>query len=536
MPDNDFLSDDEIIDLTELELIESGDNAKSAAGAAAYARGAKTSVSSGMDDDFESFLAAAENGDGHQAPKAVNADEELDMSAMGDIDNLLESLNVPEQPKPSAPPSKPSAPPQPTDDNLDNLLDDLLSANGDSQQRPTPSPDRSAPPVTKNEADDLMDSLDTELSNILDEAESSPASKMNEQTGANAQLPPLDEPSPEDSATVIHVNDHSSIEQEEPGVPPMEDFPQTGITAKGGPEIISHVITEDANSAAPATHGPYPVQPLEEKTLSSEMLSSICNGILRAQESNTGEALRNFAHTLGSQSAHIENLIKNVDKISEALQQSERELSIAREKLARIEQNWGEKKDVSDLFVTGTEQNSGFLNLLASAVKKGLENNPAVQLSGVLSERLQTAETQIGDILNQLDSLSSRFDPLQATIGELINNADSSTNDELTARIQSLETQESGILTKFASLEGQIDALQAGVNAAPAQPSEEFENLLNRIEKLEKQENGINARLDVIEQRLDELEPRFNEGIEKAAARAVAKILHEEISRLTGQS
>ena len=121
---------DDIIDLTE--LIERGD----AAPAADTAAPAADFDQPGSDDaEIEALLAQMDASDGASisrgpaapldapapgpapaAPAAplVDPNEQLDMSDMGDIDNLLASLDIPPQPQASAPAAPAPAPAPPT--------------------------------------------------------------------------------------------------------------------------------------------------------------------------------------------------------------------------------------------------------------------------------------------------------------------------------------------------------------------------------------------------------------------------------------
>lgn len=153
MANKDVEFEEDIIDLTE--LIESGDRGDG--------RTPQQQSRAPADDDFSALL------EEKTAAGNFDPDEQLDMSGMGGIDNLLESLDIPPQPREGA---KQAA--TPPGDELDSVLDDLLAAAPPKQAAPAmpeldmpppqPAPARSAPAPEAGghdaDLDDLLSSFD----------------------------------------------------------------------------------------------------------------------------------------------------------------------------------------------------------------------------------------------------------------------------------------------------------------------------------------------------------------------------------------
>ncbi|MDE7372134.1 MAG: hypothetical protein K2N07_10440, partial [Desulfovibrio sp.] len=159
---------EDIIDLTE--LIERGDAAPAADAGA---------QPDNEDAEIEALLAQMDASDGASfskgpaapldapAPGAapvVDPNEQLDMSDMGDIDNLLASLDIPPQPQESAaaaaaPAATAAAPQAAMPQDLDAAMDELLGGS-------TPPP--AAPATAPAEASDTMlQDLDAAMDELL---------------------------------------------------------------------------------------------------------------------------------------------------------------------------------------------------------------------------------------------------------------------------------------------------------------------------------------------------------------------------------
>ncbi len=245
-------SSEEIIDLTE--LIEKG------GAEAPYASRKVQAQVHHDDDDIEALLADMDAGD--VAPKSasgkVDANENLDMSNMGGIDDLLESLDIPPQP------DSPSEAPTP----LDNAVDDLMT-NGNGK------PKNNATPKQASFADDL-DAL-------LDEPEPKPAKKAQNKDDLDSALDDLftslnekpGEPQKASKAAPSPVDDDlddilSSID--EPAMPrsaPAKtvakpspaDFPDDLDDLLNGTELPNPIPDEALAEREPEPAKPEPVKP-----------------------------------------------------------------------------------------------------------------------------------------------------------------------------------------------------------------------------------------------------------------------------------
>lgn len=235
MANKDVDFEEDIIDLTE--LIESGDRGDG--------RAPQQQARPPADDDFSSILE-------EQAAGTLDPDEQLDMSGMGGIDNLLESLDIPPQPQGGA---KQAAPPP--GDELDSVLDDLLAASPPKQAaRPMPELDMPAPEPAPRAAsapassgieadlDDLLSSFDdapqvkkkapdAELDDLLGEAAPPAATRNNaapeagldellgEATPSGDQLAPA---AHEDPGLAADLDDIlGDVELPSPPAPPVEE-------------------------------------------------------------------------------------------------------------------------------------------------------------------------------------------------------------------------------------------------------------------------------------------------------------------------
>lgn len=555
MADKNFPDDDEIFELTD--LIESG-TATQAGGAAAYAKAASAA------NNFESFLSDLNDDD---TDSAVDANEKLDMSSMGDIEDLLDSFDIPAQPA-SAPASKPSpvpkaAPepePKPTPesaaptDELDSLLDDWLDPDKGAAKPAPPSPDPGSAEI------------DADLNSILNESEDltdAASPEEPEHIVTSSGVEDIDLPEPPDfdnlssSASPAEEEILTEIEETFPDIPVMEKAGAQGST----PENIASVPS-----------GVYSVQPMREMGVAPEMLANICGGIVKAQGTATEEALRDFAHKLGHQEGDLENLEKRVEELANALKESGRELAETKSQLALLEKN---SHGLEELFSEGTPLNSGFMKLVAAVVGKALENGKEPVQNEALEAKLRQFEEDLAPARENLDNLAARLEVLEAERGErqeqdsqplellrenldglrtlfepvpdglrvlgerisqLENDAAAPVNidaTEILARLDRMEGQEAAILAKFAGVEGRLDSLESGLGEAMLKIDEmAAADIGERLDNVVHVQKSINARIDALEKRLDDLEPRFNADIEKAAAKVVVKILHEEIAGL----
>lgn len=576
MANKNLPSDDEIIDLTE--LIESGSGNTPAQGASAYAKAA----SAQDDSDFETLLAGMDTGMGDQQDKTeVNADEQLDMSAMGDIDSLLDSFDIPAQPKEKPKPRpapEPAAPPSAGNDDLDSVLDDLLNPASGAKAKVTR--EQSAEAGISDTPS--LSELDADLNDILIDAEALIPESPQKNTVPKPDLsaggpdidfeipePPISEPVSTAEAP-SPLNDLGFLDLEEEkvtGAPSDHVLPE--------PAAVSHIINPVDNPTSSVS-----VQPLADSPVSGEMLASICGGIIKAQAGVTEETLRDLTHKLGVQSGLVEEMSKRLEALSAALRENERELADTREKLAALESSAPGAGTVNELVSEGTDLHNGFMGLISAAVGKAMENNapqpemaiqpvldrlsflensrlPLTENLAALEKRLVNLETSLEqkdkeaedtalaelqssqvEIDNRLTALAdgqndiaARFASLDAQVQPLANVSLDFTDVE--SRLAALEGHESGLLAKFAGIEGRLDTLENGLSEVSLKlDTIAIPDLPERLQALLIAEKSAAERLDVLEKRIDALDPKFNEDVEKAAAKAVVKILHEEIGRL----
>ena len=155
-----------------------------------------------------------------------------------------------------------------------------------------------------------------------------------------------------------------------------------------------------------------------------------------------------------------------------------------------------------------------------------------------LEEQVQalpaTEDTASGSMAGAPDSvlLMESMERLSALEGE---------RQEMLQRLDSLESQTGGshsdgtllmeTVERLTHLEEQVQALQdapAASGEAPATADSE------RVARLEEERRILAQRVEALEHQLGDLMTDFDKYVEKAAAAAAARILHEEIRRLMG--
>lgn len=449
-------ADEEIIDLTE--LIETGDSNAKSVGPKAYASAAAGVSADSGGDDFEDLLSSAVGKSGSsESSHPFDADEQLDMSGMGDIDNLLESLDIPVQPEsgPAAAetPAKPAPAPAPpaakkeapaaesSFADLDSVLDDLLGDPLESSETGRQaSPAEEAPvnePVASHEEN--LSELDSDLDSILMEADQMSPDMA---TSSQNQEPELSETFAPDQLP----DAPEKQEMRRPTVKETADFLDDMVGVPKAPEETSSMpraaLKIRKEQDAPPVSDVLSVQP-SQSNYSPELIAGICGNVLTSQANATQESLRDFSHRLGAQSAHLEELARQVEDLGKRLRASEAKLSAAKARIIALEKNQERLSGLEDLLREGTSLHTGFMTMLSGAVAQAV-------------------------------------------------------SAAMPAKDESLDLRES-------------------------------------LLALEKRDNALDARLDNMEKRLDSLEPKFNENIENAAARAVVKILHEEIGKLAAE-
>lgn len=149
-----------------------------------------------------------------------------------------------------------------------------------------------------------------------------------------------------------------------------------------------------------------------------------------------------------------------------------------------------------------------------------------------LDRRLSALEGQAGNGHSDATLLMETVERLSALEGE---------RQEMLQRLDSLESQTGGshsdgtllmeTVERLTHLEEQVQALQdapAASGKAPATADSE------RVARLEEERRMLAQRVEALEHQLGDLMTDFDKYVEKAAAAAAARILHEEIRRLMG--
>lgn len=508
MANKDFQSEEEIIDLTE--LIESGETKSPPAAAAAYAKAASAPPAS--NDDFESLLAEKTGSDtGSSKSGFVDADEQLDMTAMGDIDNLLDSLDIPTQPHetPQATPPPPLSPkpakPASEDlgfSDLDNVLDDLLG-----------EPKKTSPPQVTSAPE--MPDLDADLNDILSSVEP-PAPKPAEKSVAK--------PAPTDDFTA-DLDDILDEPVAKPAIKaaakpaPADDFEL--------PPDLDNML--DETGAAPAsdlmevTEVSQPAQPVSlvpASGFSAEMIGDIYRQIISSGAIATKDTINDFSRELGAQNAHFEDLSRQMGELNNRLLATETRLTDSKERIASLEKELSHNNSFEDILKEGTALHTGFSNLIGAAVSNVVKN-ALPEPDDKVADQISSLEEKTCDASERINQLAERLESLESGL------AAQEENDAISNQIAQLEAKGAEDSERLGLLEQRLDSLEPRIAA------QEMDNALAmRLDELEARNNSAAERLELIENRLEALAENFNAQVEKAAASAVARVLHEEISRL----
>lgn len=526
MAKRNSLPDDGIIDLTE--LIEPG----SAGGKAAEAYAKAAVAENPQDDDFGSILADISE-PAAKSDRKVDPNESLDMSGMGGIDNLLESLDIPPQPRESA---KKDAP-EPPSDELDSVLDDLLvpdSQKSGTAQAPEPAEtevaadldamfeDAPAPAATPKS--DLDADLDDILASFDEPAPKSPAKpaeppkKSEPDIAADLDdiLGELDAPAapepPQPAAEQSVEPEQPAVEQRHAQADAVKDSFDASSASLQQPADMDDILGDldaaagfnDARPAAPAAPLEYAqggpatpegvqapahsrstlpaevsdreghLQPVTLQPWPADMIAGICQGIASAQNNDDREAMQEFSRELGAQSAHVQDMGGQLSQLGKRLLACESKLAAARARIAALEKGLEAAAALEDLLHAGTPLHNGFMALITTAVGNALKSYtpPAVN-----AEVLKALEEKFE---SRLAALSDRLAPLEKNAG-----ADNASN-----------------------------------------------SLGDQMEKLDARVWQMDVRMEALENKVASLTHTFDVDMEKVAAQTVAKLLHEEITKL----
>lgn len=518
-------AEDEIIDLTD--LIEQGGSARAAA---AYAKTAAAPVEE--DDDFEAILAQT----GATPPdREVDPHETLDMPGMNDIDNLMESLDIPPQPGKGA--ARQASPAQ--DEDLDSVLDDLLGDGPDSTAVPKSSPApadnaavdlgsflEEAAPVREKPARETP--LESDLDDILAsfDQEHSKAEKAAPATGAdNAALDadlddilaemepprPVAEKAPE-PAQASTANDMAAdlddLLSETDSTGPAPAPPEQEI-AEDLDDFLAEADASTSDTDADASDTPEPVEAdsgIDKLDYPEEMQESDNAPILNAEETiaenlddfltnnnqpapeekaqislaeaaptdkkelpvakdvrehtqawpqdliaglyrniavqGNQETLQKFSHELGAQSAHVEDMGEQLNRLGKRLLACESILSAARVRIGNLEKAVDSATALEDLIREGTPLQAGFMSLISSAVANALKGFSPRE-SGTTNESVEHLTSRTNLLESRLAALEDRCKVVESTGEDIL---------KIRADLQDMAT-------RMATLESRVNAL-----------------------------------------------------------------------------
>ena len=507
---------EEIIDLTE--LIERGASAP-APDLDAHIQNLNAQPE-GEDAEIEALLAQMDAGDGSAvspgpaapldgpaapAPSGtVDPHEQLDMSEMGDIDDLLASLDIPPQPRESAPadasPSAPESPaPGPADEDisqsLDKAMDELLGGTPPRTPQPAAAPAAAAAPSAGAgpSVEELLAAatapaasvpdLDADLDALLNEtATAAPAPAASGAPDLDADLDALLN---ETTAATPDAPDPDSLLNA-----PDADVPAPGEPAESAPEAPAAMAAEaPAPDAAPVP----------------DMDSALTEAMARPAAAPEDDAV-----PPADAMPPVAEAAPEPDPAMEAPAQPDAPAAAGEQDMADAPENAAEPapEDAPDPVDSPVDAP---VDAPAPAASFSAEAESLAALAGTLGERLRQCEADLAAARARIEALEhSTADSI--SLGDLLREG-SPLHNGFAALIASSVGQALKDTPLPACLPGSVE---------------------ERLNALEAHDKSLLARMDALESRLDGLEPRFNEEVGKAAAGAVARILREEISRLAG--
>lgn len=549
MAKKDTQLEEEIIDLTE--LIEPGDQGSAKAAPATASAAAKDTGS----DNFEDILAETASS---PVRKTDNSGDSLDMSGMGGIDNLLESLDIPPQPREMAS-DEASSPKQAADDELDSVLEDLLgsekpapeSASGGKTDTSTsgqkditgpdldadlddilssfdesPAPKPAAPKAESKATADRDNLLDTDLDDILAEMEPPKAA-----TSVPKDNPDLDddldtllaEPAPKSTANAAHAPEPvSSLDDDlddllnEPA--PKSAPGPTPERAAGFESELDDILDESVPKAASKQDSKGSVgldgelddllndvppkaatQPKAAFDMPSKMPAS--DSSLPAEMRDAQAAVPPVhvqAWSPDSLAALCNNLASG-QNAQEALQDFSRELGA---QTAHV-QDIGEQMAQMAKRLLACESKLAAARSRIAALEKGLESAAALE-----------------DLLKQGNPLHAGF---MALISSAVANALKSVS--LANAGGSLKSDVEQLAASFRNTDARIADLEKSISVLSDESG-----LKDEMAKMDANICSTGMRIEKLERRVAELGD--SAVMEKTAAAAVAHVLHEEITRL----
>lgn len=248
-------------------------------------------------------------------------------------------------------------------------------------------------------------------------------------------------------------------------------------------------------------------QSLEADMASLKSLGESMQTSIQALDEKFGQSSAELAEMTG--------LTAEVKELKAGMQADEEKLSGLNGRIEGIEKGLQAVRGSAD----GKEELEVLRGELDQLVRRldAIENNPEKDLqvtAGIAN--LKEEELKFAERLDVLEKKMSEFEAEESGSGK-------SSSVEIEELINGAAEETA---SRFRAVEERIAGIEASAQA------EDGEDMKACIAGLNLSGKSAAARMDSLEKRLDELEPNFNVQVQKAAAAAVARILHEEISRL----
>lgn len=489
--------EEEIFDLTE--LIEEGSKPQRA-GAAAYARQAEAGAPAAS--GFEAVLNQAAGGGGDSGA-AFNPHEELDLSDLDDIDNIIESLQIPSQPekapRPEIPPQEKPAAQKADAADLDSVLD-MLGGADEAPAAPTPEADSGA------DLDDLLASLDetpAKKPEPAGEARQAPAnpdpaadlddilSTLDEAPAKNEAAPKEQKPAPANDLDVDLDDILSSFDEEAPASAkgrPQAKKQDDGLNLDA--ELDDILAGAAASPAGEAEAAPEKAPAAEAAAVDDSDLPDDLDSLL---EDNPEKSEAASASEPGKEIAHVRESVETEGQpITATLVNPE----LSQDMVANICQ--------------------GLLSSHMGSVQDTIQKLSLEM--GSQTAHLEDLSRTITDISRRLFATESKLAAARTKIAALEKSLESvSSLDDMFKDGTSLHT---GFMEMLASAVGHaVQGVVANMQSTGVQPAQ--------MQALAHAQEEVDGRLIQLETRLDQMEPALTarmDVVETGAARIAARL------------
>ena len=566
--------------LAQMEYKDEG-GADAEAAPAARSNAGDGSAESGMEQADSD--APVRMPDGH----IVDPHEELHMPGIGDVDSLLNSLDIPPQPR-----SHENAAPSPED--TDNAVDQMLgSLNGAARPAPEGSSKGAGTPPHKDtpDLDDLLAAgtmpepvISDELESLLREAtpsanqpdakEAQSKDKSQAQTPAQSAAPAAASPAQDAPAHDLHDDldvllQSIMIDKPEHGAdkdaPKTQEAPQTqpdpAPTAASGASqpsdadpakandklefdldaLLAAADAEERGLAHPAATPEAPAAEQPEQPSGSRLPDVDLDDILAGNMVTVPSAQAAVAGRADSAAAgqaavtpDMTEIMARLDQYAEKLQQADDRVQALEAAVAEARADADQARTEADAAKSAAQQIQSDLDEKHTATQASHE-----ALAQTAAEALHTAQNAAQNAAQAVASATAQQQdqPDSTPSLEALFDTDHPLHQRLMDCINTAAAEAAATAARQAAEKAVAEAQSAMAQAHEAPAGHEdpalLESLLDdRMHAVNLTMHGASARLDAVESRLDELEPHFNDRVEKAAASAAARILREEIGRL----